>query len=170
VKSISSPTTTARTTTVHGTGGEEGPTSDPSILELRARQSRAMLATLILSLGVPMLLGGDEIGRTQQGNNNAYCQDNEISWFDWSKVDEDLLAFTSRLNRDPPAPSLPATPQICQRRAAATTSGGSPRRIVDDGLRLDGRLDEKRDGLPRWSARSGSRSTRPPDPGTTTSC
>jgi len=77
--------------------GEEGPTSDPSILELRARQSRAMLATLILSLGVPMLLGGDEIGRTQQGNNNAYCQDNEISWFDWSKVDEDLLAFTSRL-------------------------------------------------------------------------
>ena len=54
------------------------------MLALRARQSRAMLATLLLSFGVPMLLGGDEMGRTQQGNNNAYCQDNEITWFDWS--------------------------------------------------------------------------------------
>ena len=74
--------------------GTEGPTDDPSVLALRARQSRAMLSTLILSLGVPMLLGGDEMGRTQQGNNNAYSQDNEISWFDWSNVDADLLAFT----------------------------------------------------------------------------
>jgi glycogen operon protein len=56
-----------------------------------------MLATLLLSFGVPMLLGGDELGRTQQGNNNAYCQDNEISWIDWSAVDEDLLAFTKNL-------------------------------------------------------------------------
>jgi hypothetical protein len=56
-----------------------------------------MLATLLLSSGIPMLLGGDEIGRTQQGNNNAYCQDNEISWFDWSGADTDLLAFTKRL-------------------------------------------------------------------------
>jgi isoamylase len=77
--------------------GTEGPTDDPAIRALRRRQSRAMLATLLLSFGVPMLLGGDEFGRTQQGNNNAYCQDNEITWFDWSALDEDLLAFTRRL-------------------------------------------------------------------------
>ena len=77
--------------------GAEGPTSDSGVLALRARQSRAMLTTLLLSFGVPMLLGGDEIGRTQQGNNNAYCQDNEISWFDWAAADSDLLAFTRRL-------------------------------------------------------------------------
>jgi isoamylase len=77
--------------------GIEGPTRDAGVIELRARQSRAMLATLILSLGVPMLLGGDEIGRTQQGNNNAYCQDNEISWFDWKSADVELLTFTSQL-------------------------------------------------------------------------
>src|SRR5713226_1336409 len=63
----------------------------------RERQSRAMLTTLLLSFGVPLLLGGDERGRTQQGNNNAYCQDNEITWFDWSTADEELLAFTRRL-------------------------------------------------------------------------
>jgi isoamylase len=77
--------------------GIEGPTTDPDIVALRARQRRAMLATLLLSFGVPMLLGGDEIGRTQQGNNNAYCQDNPTTWFDWSNVDADLLAFTKRL-------------------------------------------------------------------------
>ena len=65
--------------------GVEGPTDDPEVLELRARQQRNFLATLLLSQGVPMLLGGDEIGRTQGGNNNAYCQDNEISWFDWER-------------------------------------------------------------------------------------
>ena len=77
--------------------GAEGATADPAILELRARQSRAMLATLMLSFGVPLLLGGDEMGRTQQGNNNAYCQDNEISWVDWSRADTQLLDFTRRL-------------------------------------------------------------------------
>ena len=77
--------------------GAEGATADPAILELRARQSRAMLATLMLSSGVPLLLGGDELGRTQQGNNNAYCQDNEISWVDWSRADAQLLDFTRRL-------------------------------------------------------------------------
>ncbi len=77
--------------------GVEGPTDDAGVTELRARQSRAILATLLLSLGVPMLLGGDEMGRTQRGNNNAYCQDNEISWYDWQAADADLLAFTSRL-------------------------------------------------------------------------
>jgi isoamylase len=77
--------------------GTEGPTADPAILALRARQARAMLTTELLSFGVPMLLGGDERGRTQQGNNNAYCQDNELTWFDWSSVDDQLLAFTRRL-------------------------------------------------------------------------
>ena len=77
--------------------GAEGPTDDLAILELRARQSRAMLATLLLSFGVPMLLGGDELGRTQHGNNNAYCQDNEISWFDWSRPDTELQDFTRKL-------------------------------------------------------------------------
>ena len=67
------------------------------MLALRARQSRAMLTTLLLSFGIPMLLGGDEMGRTQQGNNNAYCQDNQIAWVDWSAADTELLAFTRQL-------------------------------------------------------------------------
>ncbi|MBS1527550.1 MAG: glycogen debranching enzyme GlgX, partial [Bacteroidetes bacterium] len=77
--------------------GVEGSTDDAAINELRNRQKRNFLATLFLSQGVPMLLAGDEIGRTQQGNNNSYCQDNEISWIDWSKADNDLLEFTSKL-------------------------------------------------------------------------
>jgi isoamylase len=77
--------------------GAEGPTDDDGVLALRARQSRAMLASLLLSFGVPMLLGGDEMGRTQQGNNNAYCQDNELTWFDWPGADQALLAFTRKL-------------------------------------------------------------------------
>jgi glycogen operon protein len=77
--------------------GTEGPTGDPAIVELRARQRRAMLTTLLLSFGVPMLLGGDELGRTQRGNNNAYCQDNPVSWFDWSAADRELTGFTRRL-------------------------------------------------------------------------
>jgi glycogen operon protein len=77
--------------------GIEGPTDDRKIKGLRARQKRNFLATLFLSQGVPMLLGGDEIGRTQKGNNNAYCQDNEISWFDWAHADKTLLEFTQRL-------------------------------------------------------------------------
>ena len=63
--------------------GVEGPTDDPEVDALRARQSRALLTTLLLSFGVPLLLAGDEMGRTQQGNNNAYCQDNAITWVDW---------------------------------------------------------------------------------------
>ena len=81
--------------------GAEGPTDDKEIIALRARQQRNFLATLILSQGVPMLLAGDEIGRTQRGNNNAYCQDNEISWMDW-KLDRwkrELLEFTQLLIR-----------------------------------------------------------------------
>jgi len=77
--------------------GFEGPSDDPEINALRARQRRNFMATLLLSQGVPMLLGGDEIGRTQRGNNNAYPQDNEISWFDWEHADADMLAFTQGL-------------------------------------------------------------------------
>ena len=77
--------------------GAEGPTDDPDILELRARQRRNLLTTLFLSQGIPMLLGGDEMARTQGGNNNAYCQDNEVSWFDWLDGDIALGLFTQRL-------------------------------------------------------------------------
>jgi len=81
--------------------GVEGPTDDSAVIALRERQKRNFLATLLLSQGVPMILGGDEMGRTQHGNNNAYCQDNEISWFDWNLDDRrrSLLEFTARLIR-----------------------------------------------------------------------
>jgi isoamylase len=77
--------------------GVEGPTDDPEIVALRARQQRNFLVTLMLSQGVPMLLGGDEFGRTQHGNNNAWCQDNELSWFAWQDADRDLEAFTRKV-------------------------------------------------------------------------
>jgi isoamylase len=79
--------------------GTEGPTDDPAITALRDRQVRNFLVTLFCSQGVPMLLAGDELGRTQQGNNNAYCQDNEMSWVDWEAADQhaDLIDFTSAL-------------------------------------------------------------------------
>lgn len=82
--------------------GEEGDTKDPEIASLRIRQIKNMLATLMLSQGVPMLLAGDERGRTQQGNNNAYCQDNKINWFDWQQNDEyseELMPFLSQLTQ-----------------------------------------------------------------------
>ncbi len=79
--------------------GAEGETDDPEVIGLRERQKRNLLATLFLSQGVPMLLGGDEMGRTQRGNNNAYCQDNELSWFDWKLDDRrrSLIDFTRRI-------------------------------------------------------------------------
>ena len=77
--------------------GAEGPTDDVLINELRERQKRNFLTTMFLSQGVPMLVAGDEIGRTQLGNNNAYCQDNELSWLDWKNMDEGLLQFTRRI-------------------------------------------------------------------------
>jgi glycogen operon protein len=81
--------------------GVEGPTTEPAIVALRERQMRNFLATLFLSQGIPMLLGGDEIGRSQQGNNNAYCQDNELSWYAWppTETGRRLLEFTRRLIR-----------------------------------------------------------------------
>ena len=77
--------------------GVEGETDDPEVVTLRARQRRNFLATLLISQGVPMISHGDELGRTQGGNNNVYCQDNEISWIDWSAMDDSLVAFTRDL-------------------------------------------------------------------------
>jgi isoamylase len=91
--------------------GVEGPTDRREVNALRARQQRNCLTALMLSQGVPMLLGGDEIGRTQRGNNNAYCQDNEISWYDWAHADEGLLQFTWRLVR-----LRHRHPVLCRRR------------------------------------------------------
>ena len=108
--------------------GAEGATADPGILELRTRQSRAMLATLMLSFGVPLLLGGDEMGRTQQGNNNAYCQDNEISWVDWSRADTQLLDFTRRL-----AAFRTAHPVFRRRRFLGEAAAAELRWFTPDG-------------------------------------
>jgi glycogen operon protein len=79
--------------------GVEGPTTDPIIADLRLRQTKNLLATLLLARGVPMLLGGDEFGRSQLGNNNGYCQDNEISWYDWTLAEENanLVRFVQRV-------------------------------------------------------------------------
>jgi isoamylase len=85
--------------------GAEGDTDDPEVLGLRARQQRNFIATLLLSQGVPMLLHGDELGRTQQGNNNTYAQDNELSWVHWDQADKPLIEFTAavaRLRKDHP--------------------------------------------------------------------
>ena len=97
--------------------GAEGPTDDPEIVELRERQKRNLLATLLFSEGLPMLLAGDEFGRTQRGNNNAYCQDNEISWVDWN-IDEagkSLTALRRQARPHPPRVSDPATRPFLER-------------------------------------------------------
>ena len=101
--------------------GVEGPTDLLAVNALRARLKRALLATLLMSQGVPMLLGGDELGRTQQGNNNAYNQDNETGWYDWAQADEDLIAFTAwMIEIRKTHPQLRATHWL---RGAATESG-----------------------------------------------
>ncbi|MGI9093691.1 MAG: glycogen debranching protein GlgX [Mycobacteriales bacterium] len=85
--------------------GVEGETDDPDVLSLRARQRRNLMTTLLLSQGVPMIGHGDELGRTQRGNNNGYCQNSAVTWVDWASIDEDLLEFTARvaqLRRDHP--------------------------------------------------------------------
>ncbi|MCW2495646.1 glycogen debranching protein GlgX, partial [Jatrophihabitans sp.] len=77
--------------------GAEGPTDDPAVRALRAQQQRNFLATMLLSQGVPMICHGDELGRTQQGNNNGFCHDDELTWIDWSQADTDLIAYVSRV-------------------------------------------------------------------------
>ena len=112
--------------------GVEGETDDVDVLALRARQQRNLLACTLLSQGIPMLLHGDELGRTQRGNNNAYCQDNELSWVDWSRVDKDLLDFTRRMI------ALRAEHPVLRRRVFFT--GASDEKGVPDiaWLRTDG--------------------------------
>ncbi|MCI0144274.1 glycogen debranching enzyme, partial [Arthrobacter bambusae] len=78
--------------------GVEGPTEDPKVLGLRARQQRNFIASMLLSQGVPMLLHGDELGRTQRGNNNGYCQDSELTWINWDSVDQPLVEFTAAVS------------------------------------------------------------------------
>jgi glycogen operon protein len=104
--------------------GVEGPTDDRNLLDLRARQRRNLLATLMLSAGVPMILGGDEICRTQRGNNNAYCQDNESSWYDWAGADQDMLAFTRM------AIALRKAHPALRPREYLRTPGGEPAQMV----------------------------------------
>ena len=118
-------------------GGAEGPTDDEAVNERRGRKRRNLLASLLLSAGVPMLLGGDELGRTQGGNNNAYCQDDEISWFDWANADQELLAFTRdliALRRENPA-LHPAW--FRQAPSSEQSDGGDPQDTVRS-LRSDG--------------------------------
>lgn len=91
--------------------GVEGETKDPAIIKLRKLQKRNLLTTLFLSQGVPMLVAGDELGKTQKGNNNAYCQDNEISWIDWENADESLMEFTKHL-----ISIKKSHPSFCRRR------------------------------------------------------
>jgi isoamylase len=113
--------------------GAEGPTSDPAILALRARQKRNFLATLLLSHGVPMLLGGDEMNRTQLGNNNPYNQANEVSWFDWSKQDVDLTGFVRKLI------ALRRAHPVFRRRRFLRGLPGADRSVLvrDDDARMD---------------------------------
>ena len=135
--------------------GAEGPTDDPEILTLRARQQRNFLATLLLSQGTPMLLGGDEFGRTQGGNNNGWCQDSEISWFDWTLLETNERAARVHAQADRaaararglPAPAVPVRPRGRGLRAAR-------RGLVRHGRRADarrrvGRLDAGRRRLPQ---------------------
>jgi glycogen operon protein len=117
--------------------GVEGPTDDQAIDSLRKRQRRNLMATMLLSQGVPMLLGGDELGRTQRGNNNAYCQDNDISWYDWAAADQDLLDWTQYL-----IGLRKRHPVFCRRRffAGREVRGQGRDGLVDIGwFRPDGR-------------------------------
>jgi len=91
--------------------GAEGPSEDQAVLKLRAKQQRNFLVTLFLSQGIPMLLGGDEISRTQNGNNNGYCQDNELSWYMWKNTDQDLLTFAKKMIR-----FRKSHPSFCRRK------------------------------------------------------
>ena len=122
--------------------GVEGETDDPEVNALRLRQQRNLLTTLLLSQGVPMLAHGDELGRTQGGNNNAYCQDNELAWVDWDLDDDqrDLLEFTAGADRAAPQPpGLPAPPVLRRRRRARRPERARRHRVVHPRRHGDGR-------------------------------
>ncbi|MBY0550824.1 MAG: glycogen debranching protein GlgX [Candidatus Obscuribacterales bacterium] len=124
--------------------GVEGVTADPDVLAVRLRQRRNFMATLMLSLGVPMISGGDEVGRTQMGNNNAYCQDNEISWTDWhlSETEHDFLSFVQRLA------AIRKSHPVLQRRKFFKTQPGAGR--AKDILWL--RVDAKEMDVDDWKS------------------
>jgi isoamylase len=117
--------------------GAEGPSDNPDINKLRDRQKRNFLATLLLSQGVPMLLGGDEFGRTQKGNNNAYCQDNEISWFNWDDIDKTLLEFTRKLIRLRKDHPVFRRPRWFQGRAFHGTETSDVAWFLHDGIEME---------------------------------
>ena len=123
--------------------GVEGPTDDPEVNALRERQQRNFLTTLLLSQGVPMLLGGDELARTQRGNNNAYCQDNELSWFDWDLDERRERAARFRPAPDSLPPGAPGLPAAALPDGPVARTGGLSGQLVvpngraqDDGARL----------------------------------
>ncbi len=135
--------------------GAEGPTDDREIIQRRERQKRNFLATLLLSQGVPMILGGDEISRTQNGNNNAYCQDNETTWVDWSpgRLQDRASGIHAKADPDPPRSSQPAPPKILSgprhpRHRRERHCLAASRRSRDDGRRMGTRLG----ALPRHDA------------------
>ena len=136
--------------------GVEGPTDDPEINGAAPRQQRNLLTTLLLSQGVPMILGGDEIGRTQQGNNNGYCQDNEISWYDWDTRRPRSATVRRRADRPaPPAPDVPPPavlpgPRGARRRRADRSRVVRPRRRRDERRRVESAGGSRDDDLPRW--------------------
>ena len=127
--------------------GAEGPTDDAAVLELRARQTRNFLATLLLSQGIPMVLAGDELGRTQGGNNNAYCQDNEVSWIDWEQADTELAGFVSGSYRPTSGPPGAAPPGLLP-GAGHPRLRGRGHRVVHAGRGGHGRRALERLGHP----------------------
>ncbi len=148
--------------------GVEGETDDPEITALRFRQQRNFLVTMFLSQGTPMLLGGDEIGRTQRGNNNGWCQDNEISWYDWSENPEKDQAARVHATADPPAQGAQGVPA---RQFPARPGGqglGAARRVVVPRRREQddpARLAERRARARPVPQRARDRDARPPGAG-----
>ena len=147
--------------------GVEGPTDDPAVLALRARQRRNLVTTLLLSQGVPMLLGGDELGRSQGGNNNAYCQDNEVSWFDWDRRRRRVHRVGPPGHRAAPRPRRPAPaalvpgPQDPRHRGPRLVPA---RRRADDRRRLGDRLRPGRRRVPQRRRHPDTRRLWWPDP------
>ena len=147
--------------------GVEGETDDRQCSTLRAKQQRNFIATLLLSQGVPMLLHGDELGRTQHGNNNTYAQDSEIAWVHWDQADQPLIEFTAAISRAPQGPpGVP--PQPLLRRPPAAPRGGraeaghrvaAPRRHRDAAGGLGQRLRPRRRRVPE--RRGPARPRRP---------
>ena len=127
--------------------GVEGPTDDPAIDAVRGRVKRAMLATVFLAAGTPMLLAGDEFGRTQGGNNNAYCQDNEVSWLDWTQAASPdgaaLTAYVARLDRAAAGPSGAAPSRLPARQAASGARHRRHRMVRPVGCNNSGRRLER---------------------------